>query len=65
MLALRVGTQVADRLSGSVWLWLLIYDEALSLLQSVKSFLLDTVHKIVTCGNVVNKANDLAGGPNL
>ena len=65
MLALRVGTQVADRLSGSVWLWLLIYDKALSLLQSIKRFLLDAVYKIVTCGNVVDQADDLAGGPYL
>ena len=65
MLALRVGTQVANGLSGSVWLWLLIHDKTLSLLQSIKRLLLNTVYKIVTRGNVMNQANDLAGGPDL
>lgn len=65
MLTLRVGTQVANWLSGNVWLWLLVHDEALSLLQSIERFLLDTVYKIVTCGDVMDQTNDLAGGPNL
>jgi hypothetical protein len=65
VLALRIRTQVADWLSNNVWLWLLVHDEALSLLQSVKRFLLDTVYEVVTCGNVVDQADDLAGGPDL
>lgn len=65
MLALRVGTQVAKGFSNHVWLGLLIHDKALSLLQSIKRFLLNAVYKIVTCGDVVDQANDLAGGPDL
>ena len=65
MLTLRVGAQVAEWLSDNIWLWLLIHDEALSLLQSIERFLLDAVNKIMTCGNVMDQANDLAGGPDL
>lgn len=65
MLTLWVGTQVANWLADNVWLWLLIHDKALSLLQGIECFLLDTVYKIVTRGNVVDQANDLASGPNL
>lgn len=65
MLALRVGTQVANWLPDNVWLWLLVNDQTLSLLQSIERFLLDAVYKVVTCGNVVDQADDLAGGPYL
>jgi len=65
MLALRISTQVADWLPDNIWLWLLVHDQALGLLESIKRFLLDAVYEIVTCGNVVNQADDLAGGPDL
>jgi hypothetical protein len=65
VLTLWVGILVADRLSDDVWFRLLIHNEALGLLQSVERFLLDTVYKVMTCGNIVDETDDLAGGPDL
>jgi len=65
MLALRVGALVTDGLSDDIWLGLLVDDEALSLLERRKSLLLNTVHQVVACGDVVDETNDLACGPYL
>ena len=65
MLALRVSTKVANWLSNNIWFGLLVHNETLSFFQSVKRFLLNTVYEVVTCGNIVDEADDLAGGPDL
>jgi hypothetical protein len=63
--ALRIRFQVSHWLSDDIGLWLLVDDEALRFLQSVERFLLDAVHEVVACGDVVDQADDLAGGPDL
>jgi hypothetical protein len=65
LLALRIRFQVSHGLSNDIGLWLLVDDEALRFLQSVERFLLDAVHEVVACGDVVDQADDLAGGPDL
>ena len=65
MLALWVGSLITDGFAGNVWLGLFVDDEALGLLESVESFLLNAVYKIVACGNIVDEADDLTGSPDL
>lgn len=65
MLALRISAQVADWLANNIWLWLLVHNKALSLLERAKGFLLDAVYEVVARGNIMNEADDLAGGPDL
>lgn len=65
MLALRVRGGIFHGSAGNLRLGLLVDDEPLRLGQSVQGLALDAVHQVVARGDVVDQADDLAGGPDL
>lgn len=62
---LQLRRNRARRLSGNVWSWLLIDDQASSLRQTRDGVFLDSCEEVLACRDVVDKANDLAGSPDL
>ena len=65
MLTLRIGGDVAHRLSYNVGFGLLVDDEVGGFGYCVDGVFFDPGEKVLTGGDVVDEADDLAGGPYL
>lgn len=65
MLALRIGGGISHGSADNLRFGLLIDDQPLRFGQSFQGLALDAVHQVVARGDVVDQADDLAGGPDL